>query len=703
LADRDADRLARRSAAFIAPLSCACWALLTHTLPFVQRVFQPFGLVLYGDGDVYYHLRRMRAIAAHWPRVPDFDRFMNFPAGAYAIWAPGFDFVPASLARLGLPIDRVAAFWPALLGAAACLPFYAYCRRCFGTTAAIGCSLILASLPAAVLIGALGRPDHHVAEGLAQLLIYAYLERCCAAFESGSPVRLRQVALLGMCMGGALLTWAGSLVFLIVPAALGVSAILFTAGPSAQRLRWLLVGGFALAALIALPYGELNVLRGRAATSPNFPSLLQPLACLLLAAAVHAVGWIAAASDRARLGRLGLVGLGAIACLCVPGVGSGLGQGLAFLTRGQSEWLTTIGEFAPLFSSESAFQFGIGSLGYTFLLIPLALLLHAARLIRRRSCGASDLLLLLFSGHVFVLSLLQIRFVHYAAPVVAFVPVWLHRLLREHSPRWANAAAALALALTYPALAYYAPLLHGADTSYPQLRADLFEMLNELPKRTPPAGDPSAPAARPQYCVFAPWDLGHFIVTIAQRPVVANNFGEHLAGGSYAESRFFFEEARDEAQALPVIEGRGCRYVITPARSPQLAADPNPPFARRLHDADGSDAAGQGSGRLRLVLETLGPPVSGRVAYKMFELVRGAELRVTVSARELAVETRLQTATRSFWYRRKLAREATNETFSVRLAYAGRYRLLRDGEPAFELNVPNEAVLAGKRIAISEH
>src|SRR6201999_2321752 len=141
---------------------------------------------------------------------------LNFPDGAFSIFAPAFDFVPATIARLGLPLESVAVYWPAVLSALCCLPFYAYCQRRFGTLAAVSSNFVLAIMPANVLVGALGRIDHHIAELLFQLLIYAQLQRC---FEEE---RRRAWLWLGLTMGGALLTWSGSLIVLAVPAALGV-------------------------------------------------------------------------------------------------------------------------------------------------------------------------------------------------------------------------------------------------------------------------------------------------------------------------------------------------------------------------------------------------------------------------------------------------------------------------------------------------
>ncbi|MCI0409841.1 MAG: hypothetical protein L0191_14965, partial [Acidobacteria bacterium] len=38
--------------------------------------------VLFGFDDSYYHLRRVYLTLQHFPKVPSFDYYLNFPSGA---------------------------------------------------------------------------------------------------------------------------------------------------------------------------------------------------------------------------------------------------------------------------------------------------------------------------------------------------------------------------------------------------------------------------------------------------------------------------------------------------------------------------------------------------------------------------------------------------------------------------------------------
>ena len=58
------------------------------------------GRVVLAENDPYYHMRRVLAVLADWPRVPSFDAWIDFPQGAPVVFAPLFDFGIATLALL---------------------------------------------------------------------------------------------------------------------------------------------------------------------------------------------------------------------------------------------------------------------------------------------------------------------------------------------------------------------------------------------------------------------------------------------------------------------------------------------------------------------------------------------------------------------------------------------------------------------------
>jgi len=64
-----------------------------------SSVFTASGITLDGT-DGYYHLRRAWLTMMDWPWVPQFDHLMNVPDGAPLVWAPLYDFLLATMAKV---------------------------------------------------------------------------------------------------------------------------------------------------------------------------------------------------------------------------------------------------------------------------------------------------------------------------------------------------------------------------------------------------------------------------------------------------------------------------------------------------------------------------------------------------------------------------------------------------------------------------
>jgi len=85
-----------------------------------SSVFTTGGITLDGT-DGYYHLRRAWLTLQDWPWVPQFDHLMNVPEGAPLVWAPLYDFLLATLAKV-LPggaesaVELASAILPPTLG-----------------------------------------------------------------------------------------------------------------------------------------------------------------------------------------------------------------------------------------------------------------------------------------------------------------------------------------------------------------------------------------------------------------------------------------------------------------------------------------------------------------------------------------------------------------------------------------------------------
>jgi hypothetical protein len=503
-------------------------------------------------------------------------------------------------------------------------------------------------------------------------------------------------------MGLSLWMWRGSVVFLAVPAAV---ALFTLANTRDAPLRRGVARHFALALGVAvastLPYGVLNAMRGRAPFSAYYLSLLQPAMLASWALLLPVAAQIGETRLRLRpLLRAGvllpLLGVAVLAAFAIDGV---LG-GVAFLSRVGDPWAATITESQPLWAGGLPTRYAIEQLGFVPLLL-LAIAVGQLIALLRRGMTPTALFVLLCTACATTLVFMQVRFVYYAAPVVAAVPGGLWFALRESRLAHRAAAVGLALVLIWPTTRFWSPVFDGDPRSQMrplEMEPWLTRLLSELAAMTPAAGDAQRPDLQPAYCVLAPWDIGNFIQTVAERPVLASSGGPHETA-AYADTELFLRRFTRESEAVERMRARGCRYAITDWAAPTRRSQGL--FAQRLHANDGSDTASQlGSGRFRFRFETLRAVGEAVSRYKVFELVAGAELRLPRGA-ATHVETTVQAAQRRFSYRRRLEPSGATEV-ATRVSQPGEYRVLDAGGALLgQVAVSEQAVARGGSLLLA--
>ncbi len=83
------------------------------------------------------------------------------------------------------------------------------------------------------------------------------------------------------------------------------------------------------------------------------------------------------------------------------------------------------------------------------------------------------------------------------------------------------------------------------------------EALLWIKNNTQPTSNYLHPEVKAEYSVMSWWDYGNWIVYLAKRPVVCNNF----QAGAIDAAKFF--TAQNESDALKIARKRGVKYVIT--------------------------------------------------------------------------------------------------------------------------------------------
>ncbi len=83
------------------------------------------------------------------------------------------------------------------------------------------------------------------------------------------------------------------------------------------------------------------------------------------------------------------------------------------------------------------------------------------------------------------------------------------------------------------------------------------EALLWIKSNTEPTSYYLNPESKPEYAIMSWWDYGNWIVYIAKRPVVCNNF----QAGAIDAAKFFTAQSEDEA--WKIVKKRGVKYIVT--------------------------------------------------------------------------------------------------------------------------------------------
>ena len=703
-------------------------ALLIYAVALALRLRNVRGVflgdrVLFGYDDPYYHLRRIILTLQHFPRVPAFDSYTNFPDGAVITWPPGFDLLVSLvcwMAGLGHPthhrVEVVAALFVPFLGAAAAVVVLLLGEEIFGRARweALAAAGLFAFLPAQQAISTVGRLDHHVLEmpafGTALLFTLRGLRD-----DPGS----RYSFWGGLALAAGTFCWTGSILFagFLTLFALGQMVLDRVHGrteSSAGRstLRVLFWGAVLLVPLVLLSPGN-----GRREFTYLLLSWYQPALLGAAAFVVPALSEVIFAAGRRRAVLRASSGAVATTLLLVAAgwiLRRGTG-GFQFLSRRDRV-------ISLLVESHPVWELHPGQLVEYFSPLLYAALLAAALLLRDlfrdRFHDVRMNALLALLAFTALLGVTQARFLNYFAVPFCLVLLWALRrgieaLLRRLRKPVLRGCVSIGCALVF--LAPLGPLLRASAHSLPgnvdPALARLYPSLEWMRDKTPATSYFLDPDQKPEYGVLADFSFGHWITVIGRRPNFCNPFS--LAPWHekpiFESARIFLVE--DEPAALEALDRNQLRYILLynnenalpdyaflldqsseeylRKAGPGTAATPTSHFFRtlgvRLALTDGTEhvAAGETVPALqgfRLVHESPetrprhvpGLEGSFQSSYvKIFERVKGAVLVGKIAPdSEISLRTEVTTNTsRVFTYRTRTT-SASDGSFRLVVPYA---------------------------------
>jgi oligosaccharyl transferase (archaeosortase A-associated) len=194
--------------------------------------------VLFGENDGWYNMRLVENLVHHFPVRNTFDPYTLYPYGQNIPFAPFFDWFLALIiwiAGLGHPsaalIEKIGAYFPAVLGALTIVPVYFIGKELFNRNAGLLAAGLLAILPGEFLFRSLlGFTDHHAAEALfsttTMLFFIMAIKRAQSVQPTLSQIKRKEwgnlkkpllfALLAGFSLGLYILTWIGAAMFIFI-------------------------------------------------------------------------------------------------------------------------------------------------------------------------------------------------------------------------------------------------------------------------------------------------------------------------------------------------------------------------------------------------------------------------------------------------------------------------------------------------------
>lgn len=518
-----------------------CLALIIG-LSIWLRVVLPYDAVFsddtvkFSDVDAYYHMRLADYAYENFPDTMKFDPMLDYPDGREVTLRPVVSWSIAGISRLtGVPLNTVAAYFPAVFGVLLAIPVFVIGALLFGKWAGLMGAVFTVVIPGELLArSSLGNADHHVLEVFFATLVVMFLVLALKKnwlWSTGAGIAL---GLYNINWAGAPLLTTVLLVWLVVQ---------FTiyhyrkADVEEKRLTVISTITLGLAFLISLSFTEQPLHR-----------VFFMLAALVPIFALYLSRWLAKVRPiyfPLTLGLAGAIAVG-IAYFLEPVTVSR--QIMSIVGAGT----TTIDEARRMTFTTSWAYFGLclwtGIAGWLVMMLG-----------KERS-KAENMLFIVWSAATLALMLLQRRFAYYAVANIGLLTGYvswmvlrkasIRRLTKKERKRGVspiNWAMGGLTGFAIISLLFVPNVVHAERSDNPFLITDGWLEATDWLREETPEGD---------YSVLSWWDYGYWIAREGGRAVICDPGGGHITPAAK------FLTAQDDRAAMEVAEAFGVRYVV---------------------------------------------------------------------------------------------------------------------------------------------
>ncbi|MBN2381784.1 hypothetical protein JXQ70_02790 [bacterium] len=628
--------------------------------------------------DSYYHLRRIHLAVQHWPHLIEFDSYLDYPEGAPVVHPPGYDFLVATIGYCAggfhydrTVVDLVAALVSPVSSAATTMIVFLIGFALFNRSVGYWAALLHAILYAGIWTGKFGAPDHHPLESLfVPILYFLFMKSDLDNYQKFHMPRSK-ILLMILCLWTAQLIWRGAIMYLSF--FFGITVILLLhayyreSAPIPrqiilQRLK-LMAGLLVSLAIFLLPVVFHTYYGQRYAFVYYALSLFQPALYLAMGLSVFLIVMVLThvpfSQDKAVKRIVGAIllicTLIAILMISHSSILSPLSDGFFYLFKADP-WMQQIDETQPLFSlkAEDPMHRVLVFFGYWIFLYPVLIIVLA---LQKKTIACK--IFIAWSLFNLILTLIQIRYSHQLVLTLSILSgffIWqvaniqlprlsIHKYIRV------SLALLFFFILSKPSLDNMSGYIKTRFQPERVIPLNLLDTLVWIRDHTPETSFFSDPSQSPEYGVMSIWDYGNWVNSIAQRPVIASNFG-FLHKGLLTSCLFFTSSSWSEIQTI--LDDHHIRYIILgnfrdrldsyreilASKASHLLSsipDHEEPLTEKLYWSDGRLLGPvwgpcQYADQLRLVYESPPDPTreknNKRNNFLVFEYVKGARLPI---------------------------------------------------------------------------